>query len=46
VVNPTKLDAVVLVVGGLAGWLAVAAGIVLRRPVHGGIYAFSSPGWR
>jgi YegS/Rv2252/BmrU family lipid kinase len=32
------LDAVVLIAGGLAGWLAVAAGIVLRRPVHGGIY--------
>jgi YegS/Rv2252/BmrU family lipid kinase len=33
-----KLDAVVLVSGGLAGWLAVAAGILLRRPAHGGIY--------
>jgi YegS/Rv2252/BmrU family lipid kinase len=32
------LDAVVLVAGGLAGWLAVAAGILLRRPARGGVY--------
>src|ERR1700733_12571705 len=32
------LDAVVLIAGGLTGWLAVAVGIVLRRPAHGGIY--------
>jgi YegS/Rv2252/BmrU family lipid kinase len=30
-----KLDAVVLTPGGLAGWLAVAAHIVLRRPGRG-----------
>ena len=33
-----KLDAVVLVAGGLAGWLAVAADILLRRPARGRIY--------
>ena len=33
-----RLDAVALVARGLAGWLAVAAGIVLRRPAQGGIY--------
>jgi diacylglycerol kinase family enzyme len=33
-----RLDAVVLVAGGLAGWLAVAVGVMLRRPSHGGIY--------
>jgi YegS/Rv2252/BmrU family lipid kinase len=32
------LDAVVLIAGGPARWLAVAAGIVLRRPAHGRIY--------
>ena len=32
------LDAVVLIAGGLTRWLAVAAGIVLRRPARGGIY--------
>jgi YegS/Rv2252/BmrU family lipid kinase len=32
------LDAVVLVARGLAGWLAVAAGIVLRHRAHGRIY--------
>jgi diacylglycerol kinase family enzyme len=32
------LDAVVLSAGGLAGWLAVAADIVLRRPARGRIY--------
>ena len=32
------LDAVVLIAGGLTGWLAVAAGIVLRRSAHGRIY--------
>ncbi len=32
------LDAVVLSAGGLTGWLAVAAGIVLRRSAHGRIY--------
>jgi YegS/Rv2252/BmrU family lipid kinase len=32
------LDAVVLTAGGLTGWLAVAAGIVLRRSAHGRIY--------
>src|SRR5271170_3514376 len=32
------LDAVVLVAGGLAGWLAVAASILLRRPDRGRIY--------
>ena len=32
------LDAVVLIAGGLAGWLAVAADILLRRPARGGIY--------
>jgi diacylglycerol kinase family enzyme len=33
-----KLDAVVLIAGGLTRWLAVAADILLRRPAHGGIY--------
>jgi len=32
------LDAVVLIAGGLTGWLSAAADIVLRRPAHGGIY--------
>jgi YegS/Rv2252/BmrU family lipid kinase len=32
------LDAVVLIAGGLTRWLAVAAGIMLRRPAPGGIY--------
>ena len=32
------LDAVVLSAGGLAGWLEVAAGILLRRPADGRIY--------
>jgi diacylglycerol kinase family enzyme len=32
------LDVVVLTAGGLAGWVAVAGGILLRRPSHGGIY--------
>ena len=32
------LDAVVLIAGGLTGWLSVAADILLRRPAHGGIY--------
>jgi YegS/Rv2252/BmrU family lipid kinase len=32
------LDAVVLIAGGLIGWLAVAADILLRRPAHGRIY--------
>jgi YegS/Rv2252/BmrU family lipid kinase len=32
------LDAVVLIAGGLTGWLAVAAGILLRRPARGGVY--------
>jgi YegS/Rv2252/BmrU family lipid kinase len=32
------LDAVVLMAGGLRGWLAVAAGILLRRPARGGVY--------
>jgi YegS/Rv2252/BmrU family lipid kinase len=32
------LDAVVLIAGGPARWLAVAADIVLRRPAHGGTY--------
>jgi diacylglycerol kinase family enzyme len=36
------LDAVVLAASGLTGWLAVAAGILLRRPAHGGCTAFSS----
>ena len=30
------LDAVVLIARGLAGWLAVAADILLRRRAHGG----------
>jgi YegS/Rv2252/BmrU family lipid kinase len=32
------LDAVVLTGGGLTGWLAAAADILLRRPTHGRIY--------
>jgi YegS/Rv2252/BmrU family lipid kinase len=32
------LDVVVLTAGGLTGWLAVAAGIVLRHSAHGRIY--------
>jgi YegS/Rv2252/BmrU family lipid kinase len=32
------LDAVVLIAGGLTRWLAVAAGIVLRRPAQDGIH--------
>ena len=32
------LDAVVLTVGGLAGWLAVTMDILLRRPAYGRIY--------
>jgi YegS/Rv2252/BmrU family lipid kinase len=32
------LDAVVLPAGGLTQWLAVAAGILLRRPAQGGTY--------
>jgi YegS/Rv2252/BmrU family lipid kinase len=32
------LDAVVLIAGGLAGWLAVAADILLHRPARGGIH--------
>jgi YegS/Rv2252/BmrU family lipid kinase len=32
------LDAVVLTAGTLVGWLAVAAGIVFRRPAHGRVY--------
>jgi YegS/Rv2252/BmrU family lipid kinase len=32
------LDAVVLTAAGLTGWLAVAAGVLLRRPAHGRIY--------
>jgi YegS/Rv2252/BmrU family lipid kinase len=32
------LDAVVLIAGGLAGWLAVAADILLRRRDHGGTH--------
>ena len=32
------LDAVVLIAGGLTGWLAAAANILLRRPARGGIY--------
>jgi diacylglycerol kinase family enzyme len=32
------LDAVVLIAGGLAGWLAAAADILLRRPAHGGTH--------
>jgi diacylglycerol kinase family enzyme len=32
------LDAVMLIAGGLTGWLAAAANIVLRRPARGGIY--------
>jgi YegS/Rv2252/BmrU family lipid kinase len=32
------LDAVVLIAGGLTGWLAAATNIVLRRPARGGIY--------
>jgi YegS/Rv2252/BmrU family lipid kinase len=32
------LDAVVLIAGGLTGWLAAATDIVLRRKARGGIY--------
>src|SRR5258707_13568732 len=32
------LDAVVITVGGLMGWLAVTADILLRRPAHGRSY--------
>jgi YegS/Rv2252/BmrU family lipid kinase len=32
------LDAVVLIAGGIAGWLAVTADILLRRPAYGRIY--------
>ena len=32
------LDAVVVLAGGLTGWLAVAADVLLRRPARGGIY--------
>ena len=32
------LDVVVLISRGLAGWLAVAADILLRRPAHGGTH--------
>jgi YegS/Rv2252/BmrU family lipid kinase len=32
------LDAVVLIAGGLTGWLAAAVNILLRRPARGGIY--------
>jgi diacylglycerol kinase family enzyme len=32
------LDAVVLTAVGLTGWLAVTAGVLLRRPAHGRIY--------
>ena len=32
------LDAVVLIAGGLTGWLSAAADILLRRPAHRGIY--------
>ena len=32
------LDAVVLTAAGLTGWLAVTAGVLLRRPAHGRIY--------
>ena len=32
------LDAVVLIAGGLIGWLAATADILLRRPARGGIY--------
>jgi YegS/Rv2252/BmrU family lipid kinase len=32
------LDAVVLIAGGLTGWLAATANIALRRPARGGIY--------
>jgi YegS/Rv2252/BmrU family lipid kinase len=34
------LDAVVLIAGGLAGWLAVAADILRRRTAHGGTHRF------
>ena len=33
-----KLDAVVLTAGGVTGWLAVTAAILLRRPAHGRIH--------
>ena len=32
------LDAVVLIAGGLTGWLSAAADILLRRPAHRGTY--------
>ena len=32
------LDAVVLIAGGLIGWLTATANIALRRPARGGIY--------
>lgn len=32
------LDAVVVLAGGLTGWLTVAADVMLRRPARGGIY--------
>jgi diacylglycerol kinase family enzyme len=32
------LDAVVLPAGGLTRWLAVAVGLLLRRPAQGGVY--------
>jgi diacylglycerol kinase (ATP) len=32
------LDAVVLIAGGLTGWLTAAANILLRRPARGGVY--------
>jgi len=32
------LDAIVLIAGGLTGWLAAAVNILLRRPARGGIY--------
>jgi len=33
-----KLDAVMLTARGLAGWLAVAAHVLLRRPAHGWVH--------
>jgi YegS/Rv2252/BmrU family lipid kinase len=33
-----RLDAVALMPDGLAGWLSVAAGVLLRHRAHGGIY--------
>jgi diacylglycerol kinase family enzyme len=32
------LDAVVLIAGGLTGWLALAADMLLRRPARHGLY--------